>query len=344
MLSWSDSESVRHALIDLGRSKDYRTLKPVLKKIAKIDLVTFSHIDADHISGAVAMFKESLPPFEAKHIWFNAHLQLENANKRLPPDKRITLGVAQAEKVTEGIIKRQWPWNAHFQSGIVSRDSTEAQRAIPFDGGLAITLLSPNDSNLAELLPVWNAELKKANLRTVDPDEVQEALSSGRVILGGLNVEELALAEFNEDETKPNGSSISFIAEHGGKRILLGADAHPSVLEASLRSLGASEDKRFVLDCFKLPHHGSKANVSPSLLKIIDCKRFAFSTDGTRHQHPNPETIARILTADPLREKTLIFNFRQNQTTQWETAELMTQWNYKCVFPDDGEAGVQIDI
>jgi hypothetical protein len=80
--------------------------------------------------------------------------------------------------------------------------------------------------------------------------------------------------------------------------VLLGADAHPGAIETSLRSLGASEASRYKLDCFKVSHHGSKANTSPELLKIIDCTCFAFSTDGSRHGHPDPEAIARILTAD----------------------------------------------
>jgi hypothetical protein len=32
---------------------------------------------------------------------------------------------------------------------------------------------------------------------------------------------------------------------------------------------------------------------------LIDCTRFAFSTNGDRHSHPDAETIARILVNDP---------------------------------------------
>jgi beta-lactamase superfamily II metal-dependent hydrolase len=343
MLTWGDPSSPRHALIDLGRSKDYKALKPLLEGIAAFELVTFTHIDADHISGAVTLFKEASLPFNTRCVWFNAHAQLEAANARLPPNQRVQLGAAQAEKVTKGIITSGWHWNMPFASSIVSIESPEAREPLPFEG-LAITLLSPSDRNLADLLPVWNAELKAAGLRTADPDDVDQALAPGRVHLGRPNVDALANVPFKEDGTRPNGSSIAFIAEYAGKRILLGADAYPSVLESSLRARGVSETARIRLDCFKLPHHGSKANLSPSLLRIIDCTCFAISTDGTRHQHPDPEAIARILKTDPLRKKTLVFNYRQHQTEQWEDADLMQQWNYQCVFPADADSAVEINV
>jgi len=83
---------------------------------------------------------------------------------------------------------------------------------------------------------------------------------------------------------------------------------------------------------------------SPELLKILDCTCFAFSTDGSRHGHPDPETIARIINSDPRRKKTLIFNFRSDSTVPWEDKELMARWNYECIFPDDGEEGVEFDL
>jgi beta-lactamase superfamily II metal-dependent hydrolase len=344
MLTWGNVARPRHALVDLGRTKNYRALKSLLKEIAEVDLFTITHIDADHIEGAVPLFKEELPPFKARHVWFNGYAQLEAANERLPPEARVTLGAGQAEKVTTGIVKSGWPWNSHFAGGVVSIDSKEAQAPIVFDDGMSVTLLSPTDRKLADLLPVWAEELKAAGLRTTDPDEVAEALEAGRERLGGLNVEDLAKARFKEDATKPNGASIVFIAEYLGKRVLMGADAHPGVVEASLRALGASESSPYRLDCLKVSHHGSKANTSPELLKILDCTCFAFSTDGSRHGHPDPETIARILKSNPTRKKTLIFNFRQDSNDPWDDKRLMARWNYECIFPDDGREGIEIDL
>jgi beta-lactamase superfamily II metal-dependent hydrolase len=344
MLTWGAAATPRRLLVDMGRGKDYKAAKSSLEEIGAFELFVITHIDADHIAGAVPLFKESALPFKAKHVWFNAHRQLDLANQRLPPASRVQLSAPQAEKVTAGIIKSEWPWNTHFASGIVSVDSPEAAEPILLDGDLSLTLLSPSDRKLAELIPVWNTELERAKLRGIDPDEVDEAIAAGRIRLGGLNVADLAKVKFQEDKTKPNGSSIAFIAEHDGKRVLLTGDAHPATIERSLRSRGFNEANRCRIDCLKVSHHGSKGNTSPELLKILDCTCFAISTDGTRHDHPDAEAIARILQADPGRPKTLIFNFRQHYSEQWDNEVLKAQWNYKCRFPHDGRAGVEFKV
>ena len=345
ILTWGSNTAPQHALIDLGRTKDYKALKPLLQDIAQFELFAMTHIDADHIEGVVPMFKETPLPFSAGNVWFNAYAQLEAANERLPDDLRVTLGAAQAEKVTEGIIKSKWPWNGPFKSRIVSVDSPEAKNgAIALAGGLSLTLLSPTDKKLATLKPKWEEELKDAKLRTTDSVLVAEALARDRVHLGPINVEALAGKAFVEDASEPNGASIAFVAEFSGKCVLLTGDSHPGVIEASLRKRGFSENKRLKLNCVKVAHHGSKANTSPSLLKIIDCTTFAFSTNGSRHDHPDAETIARILVADPKRTKTLIFNFRQDHTTMWDNTTLMKKWKYACVFPPEGSEGIEFDI
>jgi beta-lactamase superfamily II metal-dependent hydrolase len=344
ILKWGDDTAPHQLLIDLGRTDDYRALKPQLTEIGKFDLFTVTHIDADHIEGAVPLFKDTPPPFEAKHVWFNAHAQLEAANARLPVHDREILSAGQGEKVTKGIVKTGWPWNDQFASGVVSVDSPEAAGPIVFDGGLSLTLLSPSDRKLSQLLPTWNAELQQAGLRTTDTGEVARVLAKDRELLGSLNIDFLAGQPFKPDTTKANGASIAFIAEVGGKRVLFAADAHPDILVASLQALGASEANPYRLDCLKVSHHGSKANTSPQLLKIIDCTRFAFSTDGSRHGHPDPETIARILKNDPDRHKTLMFNFRQPRAEIWDDAELKRRWHYECLFPAARTVGIEFEI
>ena len=125
---------------------------------------------------------------------------------------------------------------------------------------------------------------------------------------------------------------------------MLSADAHPGVIERSLRKRGYNERNRLRLDLLKLCHHGSKANTSPALLQITDCVRFAISTDGTKHGHPNPETMARIFINDPERQKTLYFNVKQESALIWDRADLKKKYKYDCVFPPGGQSGLTIDI
>ncbi|SCB58078.1 hypothetical protein GA0061105_1042 [Rhizobium aethiopicum] len=344
ILSWGPEDRPHRALIDLGRTGDYRALKPLLSIVEKFDLFCLTHIDADHIEGALPLFKEAKLPFTAERLWFNAHAQLVAANDRLPPLGREALGAVQAEKVSAGIVKIGWRWNPEFASSVVSIDSPEAAEPISLDGGLTLTILSPSDRKLAQLLPVWDQELAKAGLRTTDPDEVERALIDSREVLGDLNVDVLAATPFKIDTTRPNGASIVFIAEFDKRQVLLAADSHPDIIETALRGRGYSETNKLRLDCLKVSHHGSKANTSPALLKIIDCQVFAFSTDGSRHDHPDRETIARILNNDPDRAKTLYFNFRQPNTECWDDDTLKRRWRYECVFPHEGTEGIEFGI
>lgn len=68
---------------------------------------------------------------------------------------------------------------------------------------------------------------RQGNLRPLDPDEAPDRAPADFEALSPLNVEALARKPFIEDNAEPNGASIAFLAEFGGRRVLLGADAHP---------------------------------------------------------------------------------------------------------------------
>lgn len=334
LLSWGVRPDLRHLLVDLGRAQTYEAIKDELKSIGELELLVVSHIDADHISGAMPLVQEKEPPVRPKRVWFNGHEQLVAAKTRNPLYEPYS--ARQGDKLSKGIVRFGWPWNEEFAGEIVSTDSPEADG--PLDvGGLTLRLLSPADKDLVALLPYWNSELKTTNMRPSDPDEEQAPVIGAQYesFSAVIDVKQLARPDrYVADKTKTNGSSIAFLAEFEGKRVLLAADAHSETLEESIRPLAEKEGGRFRLDLMKVSHHGSMANCSPSLLTLLDCTRFAFSTDGSRsHKHPNRETIARILFADPKREKTLYFNYRQEQTEIWQRHALPSIWNFNCVFP-----------
>lgn len=349
LLSWGDSE-LHHLLVDLGRHGTYATVKRDLAAIGELELFVMSHIDADHIAGAIPLVRENAPPFHPKRVWYNARPQLVAAMDRQPIHEPF--GARQGEKLSRGIVKFGWPWNAEFASEIVSTDSTEATHPINLPGDLAIRLLSPTDAKLVQLLSDWDSELARAGIRTFDPDaEGVEPLGPQFERLSGapLDVKQLAQRVYQADETRPNGTSIAFIAEFAGKRVLLAADAHSDALESALAGLAQAEGGRYRLDLLKLSHHGSKANASPGFVELVDCTRFAVSTNGSRHNHPDRETIARFLFFDQVRNKTFFFNYRQPSTEVWDSPLLKTRWRYDCVFPagsaDDPRNGtLVIDI
>jgi beta-lactamase superfamily II metal-dependent hydrolase len=333
-LTWGRSGALHHLLVDLGRGATYRKIRPELLSLANLELFIISHVDADHIAGAMPLAAEQQPPFTPARVWFNGRVQLVAAQDRQPIHE--PLGARQGEKLSRAIVKFRWPWNGEFASEIVSTDSAEAREPLALPGGLSVRLLSPRDTDLVNLLPVWDAELKRARLRPFDPDEEEQAPPDEQFEpLGtGPDVAKLAGEAFEADRTEANGSSIAFLAEFEGKRVLLAADSHSGVIESALAPLAESEGGRYRIDLVKLSHHGSAHNTSPEIPKRVDCTRFAISTDGSRrHKHPHGQSIARLLAADPDRDKVLYFNYRQPQTELWESRRLTRRWHYECEFP-----------
>ena len=210
-LTWGDDRgrSLRHALIDLGRKEDYKALRSCLANIERFELFAISHIDADHIGGAMPLLNEPTAPFTPKDVWFNAWHHLRNAaNRRTNMAAIESLSVEHGEKLSAGILRFGWPWNRAFgKHGIVSIDSPEARYPIELAGNLRVTLLSPGDEELAALEPVWMNELARANLRPQDPDNEPPRTATAELeSLSPLSVERLANAPFIEDRSETNGS------------------------------------------------------------------------------------------------------------------------------------------
>ena len=137
-------------------------------------------------------------------------------------------------------------------------------------------------------------------------------------------------------------SSIALIAEWGDKRVMLGADAHPDLLSQSIRSLVGARGGRYALDLYKVSHHGSGGNTTRELIGLLDCRRFAISTNGS-HGHPDPETIAKLIKYSPRGEKVIYFNYKQERTTPWHNPQLEQGKFYRCEFPKaDGWISIPI--
>ena len=110
------------------------------------------------------------------------------------------------------------------------------------------------------------------------------------------------------------------------------------MLTAGLRRLRNGE--KLTLHAFKLSHHGSKGTLSPTLLDRLDCARFLISTDGSRHDHPDREAVARILTRTPGRAVALIGNYGSEEMLEWDIPALRSHFGYTIEVPANASDGV----
>ena len=173
----------------------------------------------------------------------------------------------------------------------------------------------------------------------VELDDEIETLGSNNI-----DIERLASEEFKEDPSSANGSSIAFILEYKNRKILLSGDAHSDLLVKSLRNLGASENNPLKLDGFKLPHHGSKYNISKELLEITNCDHYLISTNGNYFNHPEKVAMARLIKYGTA-ESTINFNYKTEETMIWENADWQENYKYKTNYsPDDNDGYLHLDF
>lgn len=342
-VEYGDAAAPGRMIIDAGRKETYRALVERLEPLtAPVELFVVTHIDDDHIYGAVPLFADGrIEPARFKDVWYNGYAHLDPAVGRKP--QADTLGPANGEFLAALLLDGGFPWNEAFDGGasVVVPEQGPLPR-IPLDQRMTLTLLTPGWDSLEALKRFWEHELE-----AFAPGDMEAALEmfshAARLqpdVLGGIvDVEDLIEREYEGDTRAPNGSSIAFLAEHDGKTVLFTGDAHPAALERAItRLLQERGEPVLRLDALKVSHHGSKFNTSPRLLELLDCRRFLISTNGSRHDHPDPEVIARIVHryhTEP--EPTeLYFNYRTPHNEMWDDDDLRDDWNYRTHYPPAG--------
>ena len=339
ILSYGASEAaLRHIVIDGGRKATWPALKSALEDIAgrgeKVELLLLSHIDADHIDGLLELVTDPDLPLIPKAIWYNGFEQLKAMVKvgNVQP-----FGFKAADAYTKALSAKGWPLNVAFGGKAIFTEG----KPTPFEfADLTLTLISPNRAKLDRLRDGWRKALAPPP-RPVLIGGTLEAFGK-RKMPSTLNVEALS-GPSSSDNTVPNGSSIALIAEYAGRLVLLGADAHPDVVLDNLTAI-ASDVGTYKVNLIKLPHHGSRANLTQEILAKLDCDRFAVSTSGAMFGHPDPEAISRILKFGPPRLKTLYFNYASDRTLPWNDATLKTKYAYDCVYPAAANEPLIIEI
>jgi hypothetical protein len=75
-------------------------------------------------------------------------------------------------------------------------------------------------------------------------------------------------------------------------------------------------EDRVRIDLCKLPHHGSRGNVTNALIESIACRDYLVSTDGRTFGHPDDAALARILCTSALPPR-LFFNYETQRARNW---------------------------
>jgi hypothetical protein len=308
-----------------------------------LDLVVATHIDSDHISGLLPFFNANgeartpkiIPVRRVFHNSLRSLSQVAPAKKPLQPSdgelldeiQRGGFPVPSGDADYEGEISARqgsslavllrsggYLWNEGEGRTMIA-GGTLGLFAI---GSGKLTVIGPPRVRLEKLLAAWTADIRRlgfagpldANDRLDDAFEflcAEPATGAPAHVISGQTPTTELKDCYLPDDSVTNGSSIAFVFEAGGRRVLFLGDGWAEDAEAALQRLGDS-GKPMLFDAIKISHHGSLRNTSPALLELIDAPRYFISSNGEGHRHPDFAVLAAIVDrTGPTRE--LFFNY-----------------------------------
>ena len=336
-LTYGEPADLRHVMIDCGSVEVAALARERVLSVPRVELFVLTHIDADHISGAVPLFTDDDVCDRFDDVWFNGWDQL-----------RGFLSVKQGEAFSDllGRPDRRFRWNRTERgNGAIPPIVTDgvAHPEVVLEGGLKLTVLSPTPSGLQRLAANWRAALTELN-----PQKAmlgRRARPSPPADPATLDLAKLDADGPTKDSSIPNLSSIAVLAEFGGRAVLLTGDAHADVLAGSIRSLQEQRGRageRLRLDALKLAHHGSANATTNELLDTIECSNYLVPSDGSIFYHPDRAAIARvILRGGP--HPTIHFNYCTDLNGFWADPGLQARYGYTTEYPD-GSDGLQLPL
>lgn len=304
------------------------------------ELLVVTHIDLDHIQG-ILQFLEDLPDgITFGDIWFNGWDQMKAIG--LEP-----MGVKEGIRLSE-ILKEKHgaTWNRAADGKAIALEADGSVVTYSLDGGMKLTVLGPAHEQLVKLRERWDDVIEEFGAAEEAEDNGEEPPGldlgiPGLEPMGPIDVPELAQSKFTQDDTIPNGSSIALVLEYDGRKALMLADAYPSVIANSLRTL--SPNGRFAADAVKLAHHGSRNNTDRAIASLLSAPTWIFSSNGASNtKHPHKESVARVL-HDGNDVKTLVFNYRTGFNDVWDDEDLMEEFGYEVIY-GDGESAVTVKL
>lgn len=285
------------------------------------------------------------------NIWHNSyrHLQFDRVPETGTAEKQIlgkiiADGAAQENRQREGgrreisalqgttlaalILQGGYFWNQQFDGMAVRSHLGKIQ----LGEGCMLRVLLPGHKELEELAKEWRYQLKRSRfsfqlsedvlfddafeyyyryLAEKSTGERKQIAAKRRDNDREKSMEELAGYRGISDDSRTNLSSISFLLEYRGKRVLFLAD---NIAEHALKMTG----EEIYFDAVKLPHHGSIKNLSDAFLNQCATDKYLISTNSSKHGHPDLETLAKIINKSTDYKKKIFFNYETGKVRDFE--------------------------
>ena len=326
-------------MVDCGRytPEISQYVKQTLCK--RIDLLIVTHIDADHNEGITKMLL-NIPDLAIGEIWFNCYQRsIEGATSineiqktcltrlygRIPQviDIMDTQINSEHAMMLREVILANPAWKAVWRRDYIKKGMPNYLIA---DGAFGtIKILSPTQQELNDLDNEFkvlfyeffygkhpeepldkDTTIYELLQRVAQESEDKETASPEQA--ASINIDKKLIEDACKNKLLPltpaNRSSIAFVWEYSGHKILFLGDSSPAIVVNSI-------DGAPVYDAVKTSHHGSAHSTSVELMGRIDSPHYFF-TGGKGNARPHIDAIARVINR-PLKDgidgRVLHFNY-----------------------------------
>lgn len=342
-------------------------LKELNSANQSLELVIITHIDSDHIGGIIKFLslngtstQPSIIPIN--NIWHNSlrsittplekpldfeknRSLLNSINDRGHPKTKSDtdssaekISAQQGSTLAKLIHSGGYCWNNGDGTTSISTENLES---FPITGGM-IRVLSPSQDSLKSLLNEWEKQLKKYGFKgSISSgeliDDAFEFMLEHIVDHQGKSPKPISATTrkplneiYKPDDSPTNKSSIATIIELNGIRILMLADAWPEDIILNLQKL-KEEGHSMIFDAIKISHHGSYHNTSPELLDLIDSPIYFISSNGSKHDHPDIETLIAIVDRPSTFSRTLYCNYATVASTELKKYQTKSETKFSVI-------------
>ena len=256
--------------------------------IDTIDLIINTHPDVDHISGLLRLFEEKA--LTIKKLIMNRPWRDSNITADYFSDNRIT------DNSVNKRMTKAFKYAYQLEQSAIDKIG-ESNIVHPVVGTTyfdCLTILSPSkELYRAKLL---ESDKTPTTLDTGDDHSFSKPMRSLIKYIKGC------MPWVNEETAPINETSIVSLLCLPDKNYLLTADAGRNNLNEALLFKGSRSDLLFKsINVMQLPHHGSRKNISPALIRQINAQEYIISSppQGIEKHHPSRRMVNMVLEQMP---------------------------------------------
>jgi beta-lactamase superfamily II metal-dependent hydrolase len=280
LVSFWNGLSVYRVLIDGGNKGDAPAVRAFLRglKIETIDDVLSTHLHDDHSGGLIELLADKTLTFGK--LWCHVpHWHVESMDKVWAALKAAGSTSDEAANIRKSIETVASLYNTAKDRGIAHEE--------PFKGKLLgkLEVCSPTvefyNGLVVEMTDVEKIKAEDAaEVRYDVQTALEEAMSKN--VIGALSGSSL----LSDPHTTPeNESSVVTGANHDGKVMLFTADAGTCALTNVVSSYKVKD-----LHWMQIPHHGSRRNVTESLIETFK-PTIAYVSAAGNDKHPRRAVV-----------------------------------------------------